>query len=75
LLWDDAAGLYKDNETTTLHPQDGNSLAILFNITDTDDQIQSISEGLTSFWTDIGPLSPELNDTIIPFIGGFEVLF
>ncbi|KAF5357348.1 hypothetical protein D9758_005920 [Tetrapyrgos nigripes] len=73
LLWDDTAGMYRDNDATGLHPQDGNSLAILFNITETEDQIQSISEGLTAFWTDIGPLSPELNDTIIPFIGGFEL--
>jgi len=72
-LGDDEAGMFKDNETTTLHPQDGNSLAILFNVTENDGQIQSISEGLTQFWTDIGPLSPELNDTIIPFVGGFEV--
>jgi hypothetical protein len=24
LLWVESAGLYKDNETTTLNPQDGN---------------------------------------------------
>ncbi|KAL0948872.1 hypothetical protein HGRIS_008991 [Hohenbuehelia grisea] len=73
LLWDDAAGMFRDNETTTLHPQDGNSLAVLFNLTQSDEQVQSVSKGLTTFWTDIGPLSPELNDTIIPFVGGFEV--
>src|SRR5579875_506234 len=28
LLWDEKAGLFRDNETTTLHPQDGNSLAV-----------------------------------------------
>ncbi|KIK66779.1 glycoside hydrolase family 78 protein [Collybiopsis luxurians FD-317 M1] len=74
LLWDEAAGMFKDNDTsTTLHPQDGNSYAVLFNLTNNASQIQSISEGLTQFWTDIGPLSPEINDTIIPFIGGFEL--
>jgi len=26
LLWDEIIGLYKDNETTTLHPQDGNGI-------------------------------------------------
>lgn len=25
LLWDSEAGLYRDNETTSLHPQDGNA--------------------------------------------------
>ncbi|KAE9386521.1 Six-hairpin glycosidase [Gymnopus androsaceus JB14] len=73
LLWDESAGLFKDNDTSTLHPQDGNSLAVLFNVTNNASQIQSISDGLTQFWTPIGPLSPELNDTIIPFIGGFEL--
>lgn len=48
---------------------------MLFNLTNNASQIQSISEGLTQFWTEIGPLSPELNDTITPFISGFEVRF
>jgi len=73
LLWDASSGLYRDNDSSNLHPQDGNSLAILFNVTTSDAQNKVISEGLTRFWTDIGPLSPELNDTIIPFVGGFEV--
>ncbi|KAF5385994.1 hypothetical protein D9615_002248 [Tricholomella constricta] len=73
LLWDDSAGMFRDNPTSTLLPQDGNSLAVLFNVTNTRAQNEAISEGLTDFWTDIGPLSPELNDTIIPFVGGFEV--
>ncbi|KAE9398819.1 Six-hairpin glycosidase [Gymnopus androsaceus JB14] len=73
LLWDESAGLFRDNDTTTLHPQDGNSIAVLFNVTNNASQIKSISDGLTQFWTPIGPLSPELNDTIIPFIGGFEL--
>ncbi|KAF9447500.1 glycoside hydrolase family 78 protein [Macrolepiota fuliginosa MF-IS2] len=73
LLWDEEAGMYRDNELTSLHPQDGNALAILFNVTQGQDQNKAISQGLTQFWTDIGPLSPELNDTIIPFVGGFEV--
>ncbi|KAG6907561.1 hypothetical protein DXG01_008443 [Tephrocybe rancida] len=73
LLWDDAAGMFRDNITSTLHPQDGNALAILFHVTAQQSQNTAISQGLTNFWTDIGPLSPELNDTIIPFIGGFEV--
>ena len=75
LLWDEEAGLYRDNDETTLHPQDGNAFSVLFNLTQNSSQIQSISEGLTQFWTDIGPLSPELSDTITPFISGFEVRF
>lgn len=73
VLWDEEAEMYRDNELSDLHPQDGNSLAVLFNVTQTQEQNKAISQGLTQFWTDIGPLNPELNDTIIPFIGGFEV--
>ncbi|KAF7333480.1 Glycoside hydrolase family 78 protein [Mycena venus] len=74
LLWDASAGMFRDNDSPdSIHPQDGNSLAILFNLTTSAAQNQAISKGLTQFWTPIGPLSPELNDTIIPFVGGFEV--
>lgn len=73
LLWDANAGMYKDNDNTTLHPEDGNSLAVLYNLTQSADQNTNISQGLTAFWTDIGPVTPELADTIIPFVGGFEV--
>ncbi|KAF9073410.1 glycoside hydrolase family 78 protein [Rhodocollybia butyracea] len=74
LLWNETAGMFMDNDMVyNVNPQDGNSLAVLFNLTNNGSQIQSISEGLTQFWTDIGPLSPELNDTIIPFVGGFEL--
>ncbi|KAG5342677.1 hypothetical protein C0989_010645 [Termitomyces sp. Mn162] len=75
LLWDDTAGMFRDNPTSTLHPQDGNSLAVLFNVTNQQSQNAAISQGLTNFWTDIGPLNPELNDTIIPFVSGFEVKY
>ncbi|KAJ7664336.1 glycoside hydrolase family 78 protein [Mycena polygramma] len=74
LLWDAGAGMFRDNDALdSIHPQDGNSIAVLFNLTTSAAQNTAISEGLTQFWTDIGPLSPELADTIIPFIGGFEV--
>jgi hypothetical protein len=73
LLWDGEAEMFRDNVSSHLLPQDRNALAILFNVTQNQKQVKAISKGLTQFWTEIGPLSPELNDTIIPFIGGFEV--
>ncbi|KAF8493309.1 Six-hairpin glycosidase [Gautieria morchelliformis] len=73
LLWDDSVGLYRDNETTTLHPQDANSFALLYNLTLNSSQAQRISEGLTKNWNDLGPVAPELPDTISPFITGFEL--
>ncbi|KAJ4354958.1 hypothetical protein N0V95_003367 [Ascochyta clinopodiicola] len=74
LLWDESASLYKDNGTTTLHPQDGNALALLYNLTTTPSQSSALSHALTSFHGPIGPLTPELPDTISPFVTSIEVL-
>ncbi|KAI1427104.1 Six-hairpin glycosidase-like protein [Xylaria sp. FL1777] len=72
-LWDSSYGAFRDNATdTTLHPQDANSLAILFNVT-TAKQDQSISSRLTENWNDIGAVSPELPGQISPFISSFEI--
>jgi hypothetical protein len=73
VLWFPSAGMYRDNETTTLCPQDGNSLAVLYNLTTSAEQADSISEGLTRNWNELGAIAPELPDTIAPFIGSFEV--
>lgn len=66
-------GMYRDNTSTTLTPQDANSLAVLFNVTLNDTQKELISEGLERNWVELGPVPPELPDTISPFISGFEV--
>lgn len=71
-FWVDSLGMYRDNATTTLCPQDANSLAVLFNLTNAT-QANLISKGLQKNWNDIGPVAPELPDTITPFISGFEV--
>ena len=65
--------MYRDNDSTTLCPQDGNSLAVVFNLTQSNQQSSLISDGLLRNWNDLGPVSPELPDTITPFISGFEV--
>lgn len=72
-FWDAAQGMYVDNTTTTLAPQDANSLAVLYNLTTSVDQKVSVSKGLQKNWNDLGPVAPELPDTISPFISGFEV--
>lgn len=71
-FWLEDAGLYRDNQTTTLCPQDANSFAVLYNLTTSLTQASRISEGLEKNWNDLGPVAPELPDTISPFIGGFE---
>ena len=72
-FWLPSAGMYRDNETTTLCPQDANSMAIFFNLTTSQEQANSVSEGLTRNWNDLGPVCPELPDTISPFISSLEV--
>ncbi|GAB7347893.1 hypothetical protein MBLNU459_g5416t1 [Dothideomycetes sp. NU459] len=76
--WDASYGAFKDNATaTTLHPQDANSMAILFGVvpssTANDSRAQSISERLTRSWTPIGAEAPELPNNISPFISSFEI--
>ncbi|KIJ32868.1 glycoside hydrolase family 78 protein [Sphaerobolus stellatus SS14] len=56
-----------------MYPEDGNSFAILCNLTMNDTQVQSISEGLMKNWNDLGPVTPELPGTITPFMAGFEL--
>ncbi|KAJ7153315.1 Six-hairpin glycosidase [Mycena filopes] len=72
-FWAPTLGMYTDNTTTTLCPQDANSFAILFNLTDTAAQKVSVSRGLERNWGALGAVAPELPDTISPFIGGFEL--
>ncbi|KNG85795.1 putative alpha-L-rhamnosidase A [Aspergillus nomiae NRRL 13137] len=61
-LWDASNGLYKDNETTTLHPQDGNAWAIKANLTLSANQSSTISSALSSRWGKYGAPAPEAAD-------------
>ncbi|KAF4267549.1 hypothetical protein KXV68_002757 [Aspergillus fumigatus] len=71
--WDDAYGAFNDNATaTSLHPQDANSMALLFGIVN-ETRAASISERLTDNWTPIGAVAPELPKNISPFISSFEI--
>lgn len=72
-LWDAEAGLYRDNETTTLHPQDGNCWAVVANLTDSAEKNTAISEGLHARWTDYGAPALEADNAVSPFISGFEL--
>ncbi|KAK0200614.1 Six-hairpin glycosidase [Desarmillaria ectypa] len=72
-FWVEDAGMYRDNMMTTLCLQDANSLAVLYNLTVSDDQKVVVSEGLERNLNNLGPVSPELPDTISPFISGFEL--
>lgn len=73
LLWDASTSLFRDNETTTLHPQDGNVWAVLANVTTSPAQNAAISSALSTRWTPYGPPAIEAADAISPFISGFEI--
>ncbi|KAK8168811.1 bacterial alpha-L-rhamnosidase domain-containing protein [Phyllosticta citrichinensis] len=72
-LWDSSAGLYRDNDTTQLHPQDGNSWAVVANLTLNSTQNEDISEALSKRWGPYGAPAPEAGDAVSPFISGFEL--
>lgn len=73
--WDASYGAFKDNATATpLHPQDANSMALLFGVLSPNDtKAQSVSAKLLNNWTPIGPVTPELPNNISPFISSFEL--
>jgi hypothetical protein len=75
--WDDSAGLYRDKPTgagASLHPQDGNSLAVWFGLVDSADRAGTISASLAGRWTAVGALTPEKSSSSVhPFPGGMEV--
>ncbi|PFH50188.1 glycoside hydrolase family 78 protein [Amanita thiersii Skay4041] len=73
VFWVESVGMYRDNATTTMCPQDANSLAVLYNLTGSTEKDKRVSTGLQANWNNLGPVPPELPDTISPFISGFEL--
>ncbi|KAF2194007.1 glycoside hydrolase family 78 protein [Zopfia rhizophila CBS 207.26] len=73
--FDSSYGAFKDNATSTrLHPQDANSMAVLFGVVNaTSPKAASISERLTDNWSPIGAVARELPENISPFISSFEI--
>ncbi|KAI0359163.1 bacterial alpha-L-rhamnosidase domain protein [Trametes cingulata] len=73
LLWQPSVGLFRDNETTTLAPQDGNAWAIKSGLVTNASQIDAISQALQARWGPYGAPAPEAADAVSPFISGFEL--
>ncbi|KAH8666293.1 Six-hairpin glycosidase-like protein [Xylariales sp. PMI_506] len=73
--WDVSAGAFFDTaQRTQIHPQDGNSLAVLFGLVDPSSaEASSISTYLVRNWTPIGAECEELPGEISPFISSFEI--
>lgn len=73
LLWDAEKGLFKDNLSSTLYPQDGNCLVIYYGVCD-GERSKTVSERLFARWNQFGPINPESNGMISTFISGIEVM-
>lgn len=75
-LWNPELNLYRDNDTqplTDLHPQDGNSWAIISNLTSSPERAVNISNALQDRWGPYGAPAPEAGETVSPFVSGFEL--
>ncbi len=57
-LWDASKGMYKDNPSSGLYPQDGNSLAVWYGLSDSTAKSKSIITGLGGNWGIYGPTTP-----------------
>jgi len=77
LLWNETVGAFRDNPQATLHPQDGNSLILWFNLTSAARKAR-VSAYLQSNWGELGSISPEWiyngRNAIGTFPGSMEVL-
>ncbi|OBT42465.1 hypothetical protein VE00_07936 [Pseudogymnoascus sp. WSF 3629] len=76
-LWDPSKNLFFDNaedkSATAVHPQDGNSWAIIAGLV-TPDRASAISKALADRWVrPFGAPAPEAGKAISPFASGFEV--
>ncbi len=72
-LWNASVGAYRDNPSSSLYPQDGNSLAVWYNVVSSVAQAQSIMNVLHSNWNNLGAETPEWNSNISPFAGSMEL--
>lgn len=72
-LWDADAGMYRDNPSSALYPQDGNSLAVWYGLTDSPAKATSIAKALSARWNAFGATTPEWGGGVHPFAGGMEV--
>ena len=79
LLWDPAAGAYRDRAGADFYPQDGNSLAVWFGVLNSPAQAKSISYVLNENWNGIGSRTPEFTfgtgtPRISTFAGSMELM-
>jgi len=74
LLWDETKGAFRDNPTSAMYPQDGNSLAVWYGLVEPASRAALVSAYLSSNWNEYGSRTPEWNNDIGTFPGSLEVL-
>ncbi len=72
-LWDAAQGLYRDNPASGTYPQDGNSLAVWYGLSDSSAKSLAIAQRLATRWNTYGAMTPEWGNNIGTFPGSMEV--
>jgi hypothetical protein len=65
--------MYRDNPGSGLYPQDGNSLAVWYGLTDSPAKSTTIVQKLATRWNTFGATTPEWGGGVHPFPGGMEV--
>ena len=66
--------MYRDNPTSDLYPQDGNSLAVWYGLTDSAAKSdQHRADGSRTRWNAFGATTPEWGGGVHPFPGSMEV--
>jgi len=73
-LWDASTGAYRDNPTSTLYPQDGNSLAVWYGVTDNTDKPAAVARYLNGNLGTLGALTPEWGNNISGFAGSMQLM-
>ena len=73
-FWDEPRGAFKDTPNSALSPQDGNSLALMLDVANSESQKIRISKYLQSNWNRFGAKTPEWQGNISNFAGSLEVL-
>lgn len=73
-LWDENAGMYRDTPNSSLYPQDGNSLAVWFEVPLVASRSSEISANLRNRWNRFGAVTPERPGAIATFPGSMEAM-
>lgn len=72
-LWDTSVGAFLDQPGVTLHPQDGNALAVWFGVIDDPAKARGLSYVHNEWWNALGSVTPEWGQ-ISTFVGSMELM-